>query len=279
MRRNHRGMEGIRPAVAGQTIDSPASGIMNTNTRFIFSVPVAVLQRRQAVEVLQARLLSRTPTRLAFANANLLNMAYASPDFRDLLRNFLVLNDGLGVNIASRVLYGSPFPENLNGTDFCPEFLDACSVPLRIYLLGSRPAVVSRAADAIAARWPRHAVVGSQHGYFSPADFARIKERISLLRPDVVLVAMGNGRQERIVDELVSSCTPIAFGVGALFDFLTGEITRAPAWVQAIGAEWLFRLYLEPRRLWRRYVVGNPLFLWRVVVQRASKPVGPDSAI
>lgn len=238
--------------------------------RSILSVPILVLPRAHAVDLLTARLAARQPTRLAFANANLLNVVHADPELGGLLRHFMVLNDGAGVNLASRILFGAPFPDNLNGTDFCPRFLDAHPLPLRIYLLGGRPEVVRRAAAAVGTRWPQHRVVGFQHGFFQKEEFAGIREEIALTRPDMILVAMGNGRQERVVNELVPACAPLGLGVGALFDFLAGEVPRAPQAVRTFGAEWLYRLALEPARLWRRYIVGNPAFLWRVILQRVT---------
>lgn len=237
-------------------------------TRTVFSVAIEVFRCAEAIEFLSGRLASRRPTRLAFANANLLNMAYGDAELSRLLKDFVVLNDGAGVNLASRVLYGSPFPENLNGTDFCPAFLEACPEALRIYLLGGSPAIISRAADVVARRWPRHTIVGAHHGYFSPAEFDSIKQSIADACPDMVLVAMGNGLQEKIVEELVPSCAPCACGVGAWFDFIAGKVSRAPRLLRVGRMEWIYRLFLEPRRLWRRYLVGNPVFMWRVIRQR-----------
>lgn len=236
--------------------------------RTVFSVAIEVFRCAEAIEFLSGRLASRSPTRLAFANANLLNMAYGDAELNRLLKNFVILNDGAGVNLASRVLYGSPFPENLNGTDFCPAFLETCPVSLRIYLLGGTPSIISRAAEVVARRWPRHTVVGAHHGYFSAAEFVPIKKSIAGACPDIVLVAMGNGLQEKIVEALVPSCAPCACGVGAWFDFLAGKVSRAPRLLRAGRVEWIYRLFLEPRRLWRRYLVGNPVFLWRVIRQR-----------
>ncbi len=238
------------------------------NTRTVLSVAIAVFRYSEAIEFLSGRLATRAPTRLAFANANLLNLAYTDLELRPLLERFVILNDGIGVNLASRMLYGSPFPDNLNGTDFCPKFMEDCATPLRIYLLGGRPSIALRAASTIVSRWPRHTVVGTHHGFFAPSEFMHIKEAIARARPDIVFVAMGNGRQERVVEELVPSCVPCACGVGALFDFLAGEAHRAPRILRKAQMEWIYRLCCEPRRLWRRYIVGNPVFLWRVLAQR-----------
>jgi exopolysaccharide biosynthesis WecB/TagA/CpsF family protein len=83
-----------------------------------------------------------------------------------------------------------------------------------------------------------------------------------------VLVALGNPLQEQWIDDHQEGLgVPLLIGVGALFDFLAGRVPRAPQWVLRLRSEWLFRLLVEPRRLWRRYVTGNPRFLWRVATQ------------
>jgi exopolysaccharide biosynthesis WecB/TagA/CpsF family protein len=207
----------------------------------------------------------RTPVRLAFVNANLANLAYEDAKLHDLLRHFLLLNDGVGLNIASRLLYGKPFPDNLNGTDFTPYFLDQCLTPLNVFLLGAKPAVVARVAEIFALRWPRHVVVGCQDGFFTEADEDRVIEMIRRSEPHLVLIGMGNGLQERWVERLVPEVTLSAWGVGALFDFLAGEVQRAPLWMRRLNIEWVYRLMLEPKRMWQRYILGNPKFVLRVL--------------
>lgn len=233
--------------------------------REIFGLDVAVLTRKEALALLETRILEKVPARLAFLNANLANAVYEDERVQSMLRSFLLLNDGSGINLASKLLYRQPFPDNLNGTDFTPYFLDHCSTPLRIFLLGASPAVVTRAADYFTRRWPQHSTVGYQHGYFSKAEEGKIIDKIRATRPSLVLVAMGNGLQERWVERLVPDVALSAWGVGALFDFLCGEVRRAPSWMRWLGIEWVYRLLQEPGRMWRRYLIGNPRFVVRVL--------------
>ena len=105
-----------------------------------------------------------------------------------------------------------------------------------------------------------------QDGFFAKADEPAILAHLEKVRPDILLVAMGVPRQERWIAEHLSEkhCT-VALGVGALLDFMSGTIPRAPLRLRRLGLEWLFRLLVEPMRLWRRYLIGNPLFLMRVL--------------
>jgi exopolysaccharide biosynthesis WecB/TagA/CpsF family protein len=211
---------------------------------------------------------------VAFANANLLNMAYVDPALSGVLTDFLVLNDGSGTNMAARILYGRRLRANLNGTDFTPAFFDAAPGQLRIFLLGAKPEVVERAAAYMDVRWPRHRVVGQYHGFFDDDKTNRVLALVKYAQPDIVLVAMGNGRQEAIAQSLKRRGVGSAWAVGALFDFWVGIQPRAPLIFRQLGIEWVFRLYREPSRLWRRYVLGNPLFLLRVFLQKARMMLG-----
>lgn len=236
----------------------------------IFGLDIAVLTRDVAVHMLEQRICQRNPLRLAFVNANLANMAYKDTLLRKSLQNFLLLNDGVGLNIARRILHGRSFPDNLNGTDFTPYFLEQCRTPLKVFMLGAVPAVAARAAQIFVQRWPRHRLVGHQHGFFSN-DEDRVFELVKRAGPDMVLVAMGNGLQERVVARLVPEAALSAWAVGGLFDFLAGDVRRAPLWVRESNLEWSYRLWQDPGRLWQRYLLGNPTFILRVLRERISR--------
>ena len=230
-------------------------------TQDIFGVEVLSCHLDLACDLIEARIASRAPTRVAFLNANLSLLAVQRPDLREALKAFVVFNDGLGVDIANRVLNGSRFPANLNGTDLVPHLLDRIRTSLRIFLLGAKPETLQKAVRAIRHLWPQHIVVGHVHGYLDAGQEALIPDMILKARPDIVLVAMGNPKQELWIGQHVPRCAPCCLGVGALFDFLAGDVKRAPRWIRVVRCEWMFRLALEPRRLWRRYLVGNAQFI------------------
>lgn len=244
---------------------------MRMDTHEFFGLDVAVLTQHGAVTLLEDKIKGKFPSRVAFLNANLANVAYEDATVRDMLQHFLLLNDGSGINLANRVMYGQPFPENLNGTDFTPYFLDHCKHPLRIFLLGAAPAVLKRTVRYFDRRWPKHRIVGFQHGFFPEKDEEKVFLKIKESNPSLVLVAMGNGLQEHWVEKLVPDVALSAWGVGALFDFLCGEVTRAPAWMRGLGIEWTYRLLQEPGRMWRRYLMGNPKFVMRVLREFGSR--------
>ncbi|MER9338173.1 WecB/TagA/CpsF family glycosyltransferase [Mesorhizobium sp. M0293] len=243
----------------------------------ILGISVVAIRWNDAIVLLNRLIAERRFTKVSFLNAHNANIAYTDPVFAEALDDFLILPDGIGVDLAARLLYGAPFPDNLNGTDFVPAFLQASTTPLTVGLLGATRVNAEAASIKLAALAVQHRFVVIHDGYFSAAQQTEIVDRIEELRPDVLLVAMGVPRQELWIERHIDArhCTlPIA--VGALLDFLSGSVPRAPLWMRRMRLEWLFRLAVEPGRLWRRYVVGNPLFLLRVVRQRFSH--APEAA-
>ena len=238
--------------------------------RDIGGVEIAVMEREAAIGEVADAMATGRHLRLAFCNANLVNVTAGDAVLQRSLSSFLVLADGIGVDIGSRMLYGAPFPANLNGTDFFPALFAAQKRPLRVALLGGRPGVADRAAAKLAQRYPAHRFRVASHGYYAPEQEKGLLDRLKADRPDLLLVAMGNPLQERfIADKLGPQHCSVAAGVGALFDFFAGEVPRAPKVMRKARLEWVYRLWLEPRRLWRRYVLGNPAFLLRGLRQYA----------
>lgn len=210
------------------------------------------------------RLRSGVETRVAFLNAHLSNQCASDRRMQRDLRDFLILNDGVGLDLARWLLHGAKFAENLNGTDFVTAFLERTTLNLRIFLLGAHPGVVARAAERLERQWPRHRVVGFHHGFLDEGGERAVAAAIAQTGADLVLVGMGNPRQERWVARHVPQVSPCAMAIGAWFDFYSLSMPRAPLWVRSMRAEWVYRLWREPRRLARRYLIGNGVFLARL---------------
>lgn len=234
-------------------------------------VAIARLSRTDAIRRLLAVPGSGTRLAVAFANAHGLLLAMDDPAFAKALAQFLVLNDGIGAEIGARVLSGAGFEDNLNGTDFVPALLDATPHGTRVYLFGARPEVVEKAAGVFAARHSAITICGWRNGYFGEDEIPEIIADINAARPDILLVAMGNPRQEFLINRLWSDLdVPLALGVGALFDFTAGEVTRAPSLLRHNGLEWVYRLWQEPKRLGQRYTSGIIRYLWKILCLKLS---------
>jgi exopolysaccharide biosynthesis WecB/TagA/CpsF family protein len=212
-----------------------------------------------------------SPYHLCYVNAHSLNLAFRHPRYRAALDAAdLVLNDGIGVQLGAK-MQGKRFHENLNGSDFTVRLLELCAERgWRVFLYGARPGVAASAGEQLTDRIPKLNIAGICDGYTSDGPGA-IAARIRATGADVVIVALGQPAQELWLDEhLEATGCRLGLGVGAFLDFSSGNISRAPSWMNRLGIEWAFRLVREPRRMWRRYVVGNPLFLWRAWRQGAT---------
>lgn len=173
----------------------------------------------------------------------------------------LIVNDGVGMDLAAWLIAQRRFKANLNGTDFTPYFLRQAHRPLRIFLLGGKPEVMARAAEH-ARQQLGQKIVGVCDGYAGMHE-SGLLAHITQSQPDILLVALGNPIQEQwILQHRDALNVPLGMGVGALFDFWAGNKPRAPRIVQSLRLEWFYRLCLEPRRLLRRYTVDIVRFFF-----------------
>ncbi|HEY8493900.1 MAG TPA: WecB/TagA/CpsF family glycosyltransferase [Myxococcota bacterium] len=213
--------------------------------------------------------------RVTYVNAHVLNQSVQHPELRrSLLASDLVYCDGYGVRLAAKVL-GLPVPHRMTGADWIWGVGALCEEAGRsLYLIGSVPGSAADAAAQLRRWYPRLDVRGTHHGYFeldSPHN-ERVLEHIAEQRPDILLVGMGTPQQELWVDRYFDRIEAhVVWSVGALFDYVSGRMPRAPHWMADHGLEWIFRLGMEPRRMWRRYLLGNPAFLWRVLQERRRR--------
>jgi len=217
----------------------------------------------EATQFMLPQILERQISRIFFANAHTMVTASRNAALkRALERSNLLLADGSGVLWGSRIM-GKPLTYNLNGTDLVPALCrDGASEGLSIYLLGSKPGVAESAANNLLSAYPGLSIVGIHNGYFDPSETESVLESIRAANPHLLLVAMGVPTQELWIDKYSSQLPGIAcMGVGGLLDFLSNRVPRAPYWVRSLGMEWVWRLAIEPSRLWRRYLIGNLVFL------------------
>ena len=192
-------------------------------------------------------------------------------------RAHILVNDGIGMQLAAMLRFGRGFGENMNGTDFVPHFLGEAHAPYRVFFIGGQSRVVQKAAEAIS-DMPHCQVVGYCDGFSLWQHEESVLREISGLKPDVLLVGLGNPLQERwIVEHWPRLEAKVIFGVGALFDWMTGLRRRAPRLVRLVRLEWAYRLAIEPRRLLRRYTIDVLTFL--SLVLRDDLETAADRAV
>jgi N-acetylglucosaminyldiphosphoundecaprenol N-acetyl-beta-D-mannosaminyltransferase len=264
----------------------PTSGCGTTPPVAILGVPFDHVTIRDAITRIETMIASGRPHYVVTANVDFLVQAHRDVELRRiLLEADLVLCDGTPLLWASRWL-GNPLPERVAGSDLAPALMQAAAEKgHRVFFLGAAPGVAAEAEARLKQQYPSINIVGTYAPPYSQLlemDHAEITRRVRAARPDLLLVSFGCPKQEKwIAMHHRALGVPVAIGVGATLDFLAGRVKRAPAWMRRTGTEWLYRLLLEPRRLYRRY--ANDLFCflpilaaqrWRLASDRkaANRP-------
>ena len=228
----------------------------------IFGVSFFTGTMNKALEKIDHLIKSRKNHHVAFINAHCLNIAYKDKAYKQVLNGCAgVFADGIGAKIGAKML-GYKVEENVNGTDMFPLLAQR---PYRIYLFGGAPGVAAKALEKARAIPGKAAFVGCSDGFFKEKSEEELFAELKALKPDLVLVALGVPKQEMWINEHLQDFPDcVAIGVGGLLDFVSERIPRAPMWMRKLNIEWCYRLYNEPIRLFRRYIIGNPLFIARV---------------
>lgn len=214
------------------------------------------------------------PQYIVTPNAQHVVTLQSDAHFREIYRRaFLVVPDGVSLLWAAK-FFNTPLSGRVNGTDM---FEALCEISaqrgLKVFLLGGRPQAADKAAQVLQARYPDLKIVGTYcppYGFESDSnELERIQRLIQTAAPDILFVGLGAPKQEYWISNNYQQLgVPISIGIGVSFELVSGMVKRAPKWMQKFGLEWLFRLIVEPKRLWQRYVIGNTIFIWLVLKQR-----------
>lgn len=204
-------------------------------------------------------------------NAHVCNLAHCSPGFRALVNEATTYADGQSVVWAANLL-GGHLPERLATTDLAEPILRAAAAAgIPVYFFGAAEGVAESAAQRLRERIP-DLRLRAHHGYVAPEDTDALLEDMAAHGTGILFVGMGDPRQQEWVDLHRAHLPPAVLTCGGLFDWLSGSNKRAPQWMIRGGLEWLWRLIIEPRRLAKRYLLGNPEFMARVARQKACMP-------
>ena len=233
----------------------------------LLGIPVDPLTPQNLLEKVSYAAEASDRARLLFClNVNYVNLAQGDPQ---LLKCFqgadTVYADGMGILWGARML-GHCLPAKITVTDFI-DLLGARAAQrgYGLFFLGGEPGRAEEAGHRLAVRYPGLRIVGIHHGFFAPQDEPRLVDSIRKAAPQILLVGLGAPHQEQWLTRNRAVLPPCAgLTCGALFDFVSGHLPRGPQWLTDHGLEWAWRLVIEPRRLWRRYLLGNPIFLIRV---------------
>jgi N-acetylglucosaminyldiphosphoundecaprenol N-acetyl-beta-D-mannosaminyltransferase len=256
------------------------SGVRVYDRIVVGGVRTACVSRRQlgglmVGDCLAARGGRRAPKLVFASNGHAIAMAALDPGFREkFLKADLIHADGEPVVVASRLLTQTPVPERSATTDFLFDAANAArEFGLKFYLLGSTDEINARTAEKLKADYPGIEIVGRRNGYFSRDAEAAVCEEINASGADVVWVGLGVPLE---YDFCVRNKSRLKVGwivtCGGCFNFAAGDYVRAPRWMQDNGLEWLHRLWREPRRLFWRYLITNPVAIAMLLLRTGAKP-------
>lgn len=240
----------------------------------LFGHPVDALTMDQTVDAVRAMVACGAPHQHVCLNAAKVVELNGSPELADVVsRCDLVSVDGQAVVWASRVL-GSPVPERVAGIDLFQRLLgEAATAGLPVYLLGARDEVVRRTAEIAVEQHPGLVVAGYRSGYWTPEQEPGVVAQVAASGAAMLFVALPSPRKEHFMEQWGAELgVPFRMGVGGSFDVLAGVTNRAPRCMQRAGLEWSYRLLQEPRRMFRRYLVGNTAFV-RLTLSTRRKQV------
>lgn len=239
----------------------------------VLGVHISTTSKDEVVRACRGWIENQEKLVLLGANIKSLNLAYNLSWFKDFYNEQVVFCDGVGVQIGARLL-GRRIPFRFTPPDWFGDLCELCAENgYRMFLLGTRPGIVERVGSLYREKYPNLELAGFFHGYFDKIleseENQAVVDRINHTKTDVLVVGFGMPIQERwIMENLPGLNVKVVLAVGAMFDFLAGVTPRGPRWMTDHGLEWLSRLVIEPGRLWKRYLIGNPLFFWRVLKQR-----------
>lgn len=234
----------------------------------------------RAARFIVDRALRGEPLDVFFVNAHCVNVAARSATYASVLaRAPFVFADGVGMAMAARLL-GERLEHNVNGTDLFPEICAAAAAAqVPIAFLGARPGIAEACKARMERRWPGLNVAWVEHGYLPAEQEAARLEALNASGARILFVAKGVPAQEHwIATHRGQLRVPVVLGVGACLDFYAGAVRRAPPLVRRLRSEWVWRLLCEPRRMTGRYLLGNPEFLTRALLQRARQHSGSVDA-
>ncbi|MCR4804566.1 MAG: WecB/TagA/CpsF family glycosyltransferase [Clostridia bacterium] len=234
----------------------------------ILGVRVDKVTKAQALKAFRGMLDSPGCSLIVTPNAEIVEKADKTPALKSVIEGAdLVIPDGIGLVYASR-LKGDPIGERLAGIDFARAALEICASEGRsVYFLGSKPGVAEKAAANVAAEIPGLLIAGARDGYFKPSEEAQVVADINASGAAFLCCALGSPKQEFfIADHRSELKTAAAAGLGGSFDVWSGEVTRAPAFWQEHGLEWLYRMVRQPSRLKR--LPALPLFIIKAAIRR-----------
>jgi len=248
----------------------PGSGIREIN---VFNIKINPLSRTDFLSIIESGIKGGKQVAQFGVNSATINDIVRNKEFGMVINNAnLVHIDGMSVVWALRS-FGYQIPERVATPDLADDVLDLANrEKMSVFLFGAKESTLSLCCTNIEKRYPDLIISGSRNGYYKPEEEQSIFDMINETKPDILLLGMSSPKKELFFQSYKQNLkAKYILGVGGYFDILSGRIKRAPIWMQNSGMEWLYRLIQEPRRLWKRYLIGIIQFFWLVTQEKSRR--------
>jgi N-acetylglucosaminyldiphosphoundecaprenol N-acetyl-beta-D-mannosaminyltransferase len=240
------------------------------NTVNILGIDIHCLNQEEILESILVWTTEKKKRTIFYANAHCLNTTVLNKEYYDVLNQAdLVYSDGASIVWGSSLLGGCKLKKLslIHWIDRLFDFIVQNNI--RIYIIASKPEIINKAVINILKIHPEMKITGYNDGYLTKESQEKVLNEISFISPDILFVGMGTPFQELWIhknQELISA--RICWAVGALFDYMAGEEKIVPGWINKAGLEWLWRFCMDPKGKWMRYLIGNPMFIYRLLRQK-----------
>jgi len=247
---------------------------MNSLRINFLNIPVDAISMKETIDRIDSAIQNKQTINHVVINAGKVVAMQTNKDLFDSVINCDLINaDGQSIVWAAKFL-GKPLPERVAGIDIMENLVElAYQKKYRCFFFGAKEEVVKKLVQNYSRKYSPDIIAGYRNGYYSVNDELNIAEQIAASNADILFVAITSPKKEIFLDKYKDALSSVGFtmGVGGSFDVITGVTARAPRWMQKMGLEWFYRLMQEPRRMWRRYMVGNYKFMILILKEKYKK--------
>ena len=246
---------------------------MNSRISF-FGVYLDIITMQETLERISKFIQNKEGVQHVVVNVAKLVYAQKDEQLREIINSCPLINvDGAGIILGAKML-GVNIPERVAGIDLMEKLIEySAQKGYRPYFFGAKEEIVKSVVEIYKEKYPNLEIAGYRNGYYSEAEEEMLVEDIKNAKADILFVAMGSPKKEIFLSKYSKTMdVPFMMGVGGSFDVVAGKVNRASMWMQKLHSEWLYRLIQEPKRMWKRYLVTNSIFLIMIVKELILKP-------
>lgn len=237
---------------------------LSENQRYkILNTYVNAISMKETIKQVDMIIQSGKPTQHVVINASKVNLMETDSELRRIVNSCPIINaDGASIVWAAKKL-GVPLKQRVTGIDLFINLITlANDKGYKVYLFGAKEEIITKVKTIFEEKYPNLQIVGARNGYFSQSDEPEIVKNIAQSKADMMFVAFSSPQKEYWINKYIDQLrVPFVMGVGGSFDVVAGVTSRAPEWMQEHGLEWFYRFIQEPRRMWKRYIIGNIKFI------------------